>query len=308
MTSIDFKRLLAEERKKIRNSNGSSASASTQRLSSPPPASSASPSPSPPPSSAQLPSDPAPTTTLPPLSLRTFDNPIDLMQYKVGTIDSCYYIPDFITKEEEDLLVLHIYTCSSKWTQLKRRRLQNWGGIPNPKGMVQEPLPPFLATISEKLVTTNVFHVAPNHVLLNEYLAGQGIMSHKDGPLYYPKVAILSLSGPAMIDFRPDLRAPPSMSLLLQPRSLFIFTDEAYKSYFHGIEEREQDTVTNVVANAMAAVVSVGDQVERGTRLSLTIRIVPNTIQPSDVPATQEAAEEARRMENFWYSAINERY
>lgn len=28
-----------------------------------------------------------------------------------------------------------------KWTQLSKRRLQNWGGLPQPKGMIQEPLP-----------------------------------------------------------------------------------------------------------------------------------------------------------------------
>lgn len=32
-----------------------------------------------------------------------------------------------------------------------------------------------------------------NHVLVNEYQPGQGIMAHQDGPLYTPAVAILSL-------------------------------------------------------------------------------------------------------------------
>lgn len=28
-----------------------------------------------------------------------------------------------------------------KWTQLSHRRLQNWGGIPHPKGMLAENVP-----------------------------------------------------------------------------------------------------------------------------------------------------------------------
>lgn len=46
----------------------------------------------------------------------------------------------------------------------------------------------------------------PNHILLNEYRDGQGIGPHKDGPLYHPMVAVLSLGSPADIHFcpRPD--------------------------------------------------------------------------------------------------------
>jgi hypothetical protein len=55
--------------------------------------------------------------------------------------------------------------------------------------------------------------------------------SHKDGPLYFPRVAILSLSGPAVIEFRKELSLPPSLSLYLHPRSLLIFQDEAYTEY-----------------------------------------------------------------------------
>lgn len=46
----------------------------------------------------------------------------------------------------------------------------------------------------------------PNHILLNEYRDGQGISPHKDGPLYHPLVAVLSLGDSATIHFsaRPD--------------------------------------------------------------------------------------------------------
>jgi alkylated DNA repair protein alkB family protein 6 len=36
-------------------------------------------------------------------------------------------------------------------------------------------------------------NVKPNHVLLNEYLPGQGISPHLDGDLFYPTIATVSL-------------------------------------------------------------------------------------------------------------------
>jgi len=108
-----------------------------------------------------------------------------------------------------------------------------------------------------------------------------------------------------MIDFRTALREPTLMSVFVQPRSLLIFTDEAYTSYFHGIEETESDIITEHVVNATKdGILKVGAIIERGTRLSLTIRIVPNVIL--DIPTTQAAIEEARRIEGVWYNSINE--
>ena len=40
-----------------------------------------------------------------------------------------------------------------------------------------------------------------NHVLVNSYLPGEGIMPHQDGPLYHPAVCILSLGCPAIVRF-----------------------------------------------------------------------------------------------------------
>lgn len=52
------------------------------------------------------------------------------------------YIPNFITKEEEKEIVQKVNSAPlPKWTQLSHRRLQNWGGIPHPKGMIAEEIP-----------------------------------------------------------------------------------------------------------------------------------------------------------------------
>jgi len=56
--------------------------------------------------------------------------------------DTAYYIPNFITEEEERQIIKCINSVPQpKWTQLSHRRLQNWGGIPHPKGMIAEEIP-----------------------------------------------------------------------------------------------------------------------------------------------------------------------
>lgn len=62
-------------------------------------------------------------------------------------------------------------------------------------------------------------------------------MPHKDGPLYVPRVAILSLGGNCQLEFRKQISEQPSFSLYLRRRSLLIFTEQLYTEYFHGISE-----------------------------------------------------------------------
>ncbi|CAI5495737.1 unnamed protein product, partial [Closterium sp. Naga37s-1] len=53
---------------------------------------------------------------------------------------------------------------------------------------------------------SSVFPSPINHVLVNEYQEGQGIMPHQDGPAYFPCVAILSLGLPGTMAFSPHQR------------------------------------------------------------------------------------------------------
>lgn len=81
--------------------------------------------------------------------------------------------------------------------------MQNWGGIPHPKGMIAEEIPSWLQKYIDKVTALNAFEsgVLPNHVLINEYLSGQGIMAHSDGPLFYPVVTTISCGSHTFLDF-----------------------------------------------------------------------------------------------------------
>jgi len=267
----------------------------------------------------------------------TSSNATSLKHYKIGTLPSLYLIPDYISPSMEQHFLTNILATQSGWKNVSGRRLLDVGGVISSKGsLLQAPMPSWglqslITKISENF---QLYNGAPaNHVLINSYSSGQGIMSHQDGPLYCPAVAILSLGAPAIIRFTKKRKsidddakdeeeeeeeeekptttttttpspercsgsgvlATRTVSVVLPPRSLFIFKDDAYEQYLHGIDFVEEDIVDDSVVNpqtlnkksqgsgggdgeAAAAIprASVAPPVLRrdGTRVSLTIRRV----------------------------------
>lgn len=214
----------------------------------------------------------------------------DLERYVVKDAPpTVYYIPDFITEDEESQLLQQVYKApKTKWTQLSNRRLQNWGGLPRPKGMLGEKLPDWLLKYCERISALGAFAgKTANHVLVNEYKPGEGIMPHEDGPLYHPTVTTISLGSHTLLDFyRPisaqELDEVPQteesrylLSLLVRPQSLLILQDDMYQRLLHGIQGTHHDSLTERVANLLAAGVQPGATLTRGTRVSLTVRHVP---------------------------------
>lgn len=68
------------------------------------------------------------------------------------------------------------------------------------------------------------------------------------------------------------------MSVLLEPKSLFLLTEDLYHNHLHGIAERTCD-VTEKVANLDACNAALADTLQRTTRISLTIRKVPKILK-----------------------------
>ncbi|XP_011703443.1 PREDICTED: alpha-ketoglutarate-dependent dioxygenase alkB homolog 6 [Wasmannia auropunctata] len=199
------------------------------------------------------------------------------------------YIPNFITEEEERQIIKRVNSVPQpKWTQLSHRRLQNWGGIPHPKGMIAEEIPDWLQRYIDKVTALNAFEkgVLPNHVLINEYLSGQGIMAHSDGPLFYPVVTTVSCGSHTLLDFYKRLETTEQQqpklefSLLLERRSLLVLQKDLYHNYLHSIAERETDGISGSSIKNLHMCeekFTEGEVIKRDTRLSLTIRHVPKT-------------------------------
>lgn len=73
--------------------------------------------------------------------------------------------------------------CKPACMQVSGRRLQSHGGSVHAKGLIPAPLPAWLAAVCARLhaaVPALYGHEAPNHVLVNEYQPGEGIMVRQE--------------------------------------------------------------------------------------------------------------------------------
>ncbi|PPQ83213.1 dioxygenase [Psilocybe cyanescens] len=186
------------------------------------------------------------------------------------------------------------------------------GGDMTAKGaLVAQPFPPFVQKypdIISRIKATGAFnssaHEEPNHIIMNEYLPGQGIMPHEDGPRYHPVVTTLSLGSHAVFHYyqyqKDDeigavtrgigktINTTPVSSILLEPRSLVISSGTMYTTHLHGIEEVEEDVISPktdmpgvVLSNLdrlrdplIKSLIERGTPLKRGVRYSLTCRDV----------------------------------
>ena len=199
-----------------------------------------------------------------------------------------YYIPNFISVSQQQELIRNIYASPKpKWTTLSNRRLQNWGGYPHPKGMVPEQIPKWLIRYIEMVSATRLFDAkTPNHVLINEYLPGQGIMPHLDGPLYHPVVVNVSLNSHTVMNFYEPIRDKSKdtslekrykFSFLLEPQSLLCLQNEMYEDVLHGIEEKMSDDIK--CENIKNMNIPTAGTLVREKRISLTIRHVEKVLK-----------------------------
>jgi alkylated DNA repair protein alkB family protein 6 len=229
---------------------------------------------------------------------------------------SAYYIADFISEEEEQailkkvcrvlcllclLSLLTYYKLESspkpKWKQLSKRRLQTWPSDLNKNVLFDAPLPQWLmdpvvprltswpvSSDGKQHIFQNSPHGAPNHVLINEYLPGQGIMPHKDGAAYHSVVSTVSLGASLCLNIFSSnedgtTESSPRWRILQEPRSLLITTGELYTDYLHGIAEITEDenlgptTISNWELLRSTDDISNGI-LKRQTRISLTYRDV----------------------------------
>lgn len=125
-----------------------------------------------------------------------------------------------------------------------------------------------------------------NHVLVNEYLPGQGIMPHTDGPIFFPTISTISCSSHTILEFTEqnlDGSSPINRNiickLLIEPRSLLILKHDLYQKYLHSISETTEDVIDESIENLENCKnkYKIGDTLQRDTRVSLTIRNVPKT-------------------------------
>eukprot|EP00758_Cryptobia_borreli_P018744 Tbor_TRINITY_DN7418_c0_g1::TRINITY_DN7418_c0_g1_i1::g.14572::m.14572/K10768/ALKBH6; alkylated DNA repair protein alkB homolog 6 len=229
---------------------------------------------------------------------------IDLSRYKVGDIDGVYYIPDYISKIEEEQMLIHIKNTPDELkTKLQKRTVQEWGCVMCPtcsKSFVADTsVPPWSQKVFEMLTYDGIFSpsIFPNNVRIHEYEKGEGIAPHVDGPIYVPLVATISLASTSVMYFYPKrdpytdpmehyndtfkfdgeiAKQTPHMAVVMEPRSLLIFKGDAYNNYPHSVSDKHIDVLSKEVSGPVVNRALLSDpnmtEVKRDYRVGVTVR------------------------------------
>ncbi|XP_022766275.1 alpha-ketoglutarate-dependent dioxygenase alkB homolog 6 isoform X2 [Durio zibethinus] len=193
----------------------------------------------------------------------------NLNNFIVGDLPTLIYIPDFITDSEQAHLLNNIYQAPvSKWKSLKNRRLQNWGGVVHEKGLISQDS---ILSLGSPVVMDFTSHsrLKSCKSTLRENVEDK-----------------TSNVGAEAVEGNEGMDNHGPFSILLVPRSLLIFKDDAYSDYLHGIEDsvvHRFDQVVNEIealsgsSSGQAEVVRIDHAkiVNRNVnRISLTCRLV----------------------------------
>jgi alkylated DNA repair dioxygenase AlkB len=180
-------------------------------------------------------------------------------------ISGLTYIPDFISAQEQDFLLLQIDQQS--WLTDLKRRVQHYGYKYDYKARTVGnntylgPLPDWLSSLSKKLHDDRIFPLVPDQAIVNEYLPGQGISAHIDCvPCFADTIASLSLGSSCVMEFS-NPKTGEKKSIVLEERSLIVLSGPARYEWQHAIPARKSDLINGI-------------KTERTRRVSLTFRNV----------------------------------
>ena len=178
------------------------------------------------------------------------------------------FVEGFLTAEEQAYCVKRVDAAVEQWRNDLSRRVQHYGWRYDYKARAITPdmhigaLPDWLARLAQRLYDeTGLFDRAPEQVIVNEYLPGQGIAMHIDHPGFGPAVCTISLLDDWEMDFAENWR--DKSPALLQRGSCVLLTGDALDVWQHGIAPRKSE-------------VGDGGRRNRQRRLSLTFRTVRN--------------------------------
>lgn len=164
---------------------------------------------------------------------------IDLKPFELD--EDLWVVTDYIGKDLEDL-ILEFGVYANPFVELRDRRVQVYGGRVTNEGLVNRvELPEWCNIFAQRMFDEKIFPLKPNHVLVNEYKIGDGIMPHTDGPAYFPLVSILSLGCDSIMDFYQDNAIV--RSVYLPQRSLLLFTGKYYTEMQHAIDRVRFDQI-----------------------------------------------------------------
>ena len=157
---------------------------------------------------------------------------MNLFSSEIPNIQGLTYTPDYITVEQEQLLIFQI--DQQPWLSDLKRRVQHYGYKYDYKARKITP-DLKIADVPEWLQILDGF----DQVIVNEYTTGQGITPHIDCiPCFEDIICSLSLLEPCeMVLERDNIKH----SITLEPRSLLTFQGEARYEWKHSIPQRKSN-------------------------------------------------------------------
>jgi alkylated DNA repair dioxygenase AlkB len=167
------------------------------------------------------------------------------------------YLANYIDAVEESRLVSAI--DKEAWNTTWKRRRQPYGESYG-KVAARSPIPAWAHGLRDRLFAEGIGGRPFDQMLVNEYLPGQGIAMHRDYSPFDRTVVSFSLLSSCTMEFR-HVESGERESMLLEPRSLLVLSDEARYEWQHGIAARKSDRWHGTV-------------IPRGRRLSVTFRLL----------------------------------
>ena len=193
-----------------------------------------------------------------------FASTADADQRSVSAAPGLYYLPEFITAEQQAEIIRRL--DSAEWNNDLRRRVQQYGWRYDYRARAITPdmylgaLPEWLQALARQVYdATGLFDRAPEQVIVNEYRGAQGIAEHTDHPGFGPAIATVSLLEDWEMNFAPRYRQP-TRPALLENGSCLTMTGLSRNRWTHCIPARRDEP---------------GGR-RRGRRISLTFRTVRN--------------------------------
>ena len=187
---------------------------------------------------------------------------------QVDAVPGLKFVENFLSPEQQDHCVKRVDAAVDQWHNDLTRRVQHYGWRYDYKARAITPdmhigaLPDWLGELAQRLYAeTGLFDRAPEQVIVNEYLPGQGIATHIDHPGFGPTVCTISLLDDWEMDFSENWR--DKSPALLQRGSCALLTGDARSVWQHGIAPRKSE-------------ITDAGRRPRKRRLSLTFRTVVN--------------------------------
>jgi alkylated DNA repair dioxygenase AlkB len=183
---------------------------------------------------------------------------IQQIKVKAAGISGLSHYSNYITSDQEVELAIAI--DGQPWNTNWKRRRQPYGQSYDDSAELRPAIPHWAEFLIERLVSEGISKTPFDQMLVNEYLPGQGIALHRDYEPFDRTVVSLSLLSACVMDFR-HVKSGRRESVLLEPRSLLVLSDEARYEWEHGIAARKNDRWEGVT-------------IPRARRLSVTFRLL----------------------------------